>query len=235
MNSPSTGAGSQPRTAPVDAVLFDFGGTLDAPGMAWKERFHALYAEVGIELTPEAFAPHFYTADDLLVGGVGVDTGLRETVARLVDGLGTRLGPRAAAAGTAVAERFMADSLASIAIARNVLGTLRREHRIGIVSNFYGNLDAVCAEVGLADLIDVAIDSEVAGASKPDPRLFTAATDALGCAPGASVFVGDSLRRDKVGAEGVGMRFIWLASPTDRKAHDGESISDIRELAELLA
>lgn len=235
MDSPSTGAGSRPSSAPVDAVLFDFGGTLDAPGVAWKERFHALYAEAGIEMTPEAFAPHFYAADDLLVGGVGADTGLCETVARLVAGLEITLEPRAAAVGAAIAERFMADSLASIAVARDVLGALRREYRIGIASNFYGNLDAVCAEVGLADLIDVAIDSEVVGASKPDPRLFTAATDALGCAPGACVFIGDSLRRDKVGAEGVGMRFIWITSPTDRRAHDGEAICDIRELAELLA
>ena len=26
------------------AVLFDFGGTLDADGIAWKERFHRLFA-----------------------------------------------------------------------------------------------------------------------------------------------------------------------------------------------
>jgi len=25
------------------AVLFDFGGTLDAEGLSWKERFHRLF------------------------------------------------------------------------------------------------------------------------------------------------------------------------------------------------
>ncbi len=27
----------------IETLLFDFGGTLDADGVAWKERFHALY------------------------------------------------------------------------------------------------------------------------------------------------------------------------------------------------
>ena len=29
------------------AILFDFGGTLDADGIAWKERFQALFAQGG--------------------------------------------------------------------------------------------------------------------------------------------------------------------------------------------
>ena len=36
--------------APIETVLFDFGGTLDADGVAWKERFHALYRAEGLDL-----------------------------------------------------------------------------------------------------------------------------------------------------------------------------------------
>lgn len=54
--------------APVKTLLFDFGGTLDADGVAWKERFHALYRAAGLDVTSDAFAPAFYAADDQLVG-----------------------------------------------------------------------------------------------------------------------------------------------------------------------
>ncbi len=29
----------------IDTVLFDFGGTLDAPGVHWLTRFHRLYPQ----------------------------------------------------------------------------------------------------------------------------------------------------------------------------------------------
>ena len=52
------------------AVLFDFGGTLDADGHPWKERVARLLGEEGLALTPERFDPVFYAADDALVGAV---------------------------------------------------------------------------------------------------------------------------------------------------------------------
>ena len=36
----------------IETVLFDFGGTLDADGVAWKERFYALYQSEGLERPP---------------------------------------------------------------------------------------------------------------------------------------------------------------------------------------
>ena len=54
----------------IETVLFDFGGTLDSDGVAWKERFFALYRSEGLDLSAEAFAPAFYAADDALVGAL---------------------------------------------------------------------------------------------------------------------------------------------------------------------
>ena len=46
--------------AAIETLLFDFGGTLDSDGVAWKERFHALYQAEGLNMSAEAFAPAFY-------------------------------------------------------------------------------------------------------------------------------------------------------------------------------
>src|SRR2546428_593293 len=50
------------------AVLFDFGGTLDADGLAWKERVYRLFRDEGVAVERERFDPLFHPAADPLVG-----------------------------------------------------------------------------------------------------------------------------------------------------------------------
>ena len=42
--------------API-CVLFDFGGTLDANGVAWKERFFRLFRDEGVGIAPSDSIP----------------------------------------------------------------------------------------------------------------------------------------------------------------------------------
>jgi len=74
------------------AVLFDFGGTLDAEGVAWKERFFRLWREEAGESAPEGFARVFYKVDDSLVGTVPPTLSLSETVYRIAQGVTRALG-----------------------------------------------------------------------------------------------------------------------------------------------
>ena len=74
------------------AILFDFGGTLDAAALTWKERLFDLCRAEGVVVTPDRFDPLFYGADDALVGAIPATLSLDETVRRLVAGLGTALG-----------------------------------------------------------------------------------------------------------------------------------------------
>jgi putative hydrolase of the HAD superfamily len=210
--------------APIETLLFDFGGTLDANGVAWKERFYALYRCEGLEIATDLFESSFFAADDSLVGSLGPATDLSGTVHALVAGIEAELARRSPAAGKAatangrssgdramrVASRFLAQAAATFARNRPVLKALTERYRLGIVSNFYGNLEAVCHGAGLASLFSALIDSHCVGAEKPDPAIFCAAFESLGAAPATTVFIGDSLRRDCEGATGVGMRFIWM-------------------------
>ena len=205
--------------AAIETLLFDFGGTLDADGVAWKERFHALYQAEGLDMTAEAFAPAFFAADDPLVGSLPVAAGLTETVHALAANLEGELRGRARIAedrsgcdrGRRVAARFLSDMSAIFARNRPVLEALGERYRMGVVSNFYGNLEAVCRSSGLAPLFAVMTDSARVGAEKPDPAIFRAALDALRAAPETTLFIGNSLRRDCEGARRAGMGFIWIA------------------------
>jgi HAD superfamily hydrolase (TIGR01509 family) len=232
----------------IETVLFDFGGTLDSDGVAWKERFHALYRSEGLDLSADAFAPAFYAADDALVGALASTTGLEETIDALTTNLEAELARRGGGTGHAeidrargqrVASRFLSEM--SVAFARNrpVLETLGQRYRLGVVSNFYGNLEAVCESSGLGRLFGVMTDSQRVGAEKPEPAIFQAALTALHAAPETTVMVGDSLRRDYEGARRSGMGFIWIApedvQTTERDGAENRSVlAAVTELPDLL-
>ncbi|MEA2625922.1 MAG: putative hydrolase of the superfamily [Candidatus Binatota bacterium] len=93
---------------------------------------------------------------------------------------------------------------------REALRRLRPHARLGVVSNFYGNLDALLAEAGLAPLLDVVIESVRVGVAKPDPAIYRIAAERMGLPPGAIAMVGDNFDRDVRPARAVGMRGIWL-------------------------
>ncbi len=196
------------------ALLFDFGGTLDADGVAWKERFRRLYRARGVAPAESAFDPVFYAADDALIGALPPGSGLRQTVSRLAVGVSAGLGVTDRRVTAEVAERFVEDVLTYVGRNRALLARLHGPYRLGVVSNFYGNLDAVCKEAGIDGLFDVVVDSTCVGCTKPDARIFRHAVDALGVTPAHATFVGDSPSRDMAGARGVGMRHVWLIEDT---------------------
>jgi putative hydrolase of the HAD superfamily len=207
---------------PIETLLFDFGGTLDADGVAWKERFHTLYRAEGLGIAADAFAPIFFAADDPLVGSLSSTAGLSETVTALATNLEAELTRRGAGTedtgavneqnrGQRVASRFLFEASAAFTRNRPILEALKARYRLGIVSNFYGNLEAVCRSAAIAPLFGVMVDSQCVGAEKPDPAIFRVALETLRATPETTVFVGDSLRRDREGARRMGMRFIWIA------------------------
>ncbi len=132
------------------------------------------------------------------------------TVRRLAAGLATALAVGDPHAADRVADRFLADAHRHLRRNQALLERWRGRYRLGVVSNFYGNLETVCHNVAISPLLSVIVDSEQVGCSKPDPRIFATALDALGVAAADATFIGDSAARDMAGARALGMRHIWL-------------------------
>lgn len=220
------------------AVLFDYGGTLDADGIAWKDRFYPLYLAEHVMVGRDRYDRAFYAADDALVARRLSGCSLRESLLLLATGVleGLNIGdPRLA---SRLCDRFLQDSLDKIRANCETLRELAARFRLGIVSNFYGNLEQVCLDTGLASLMSVSVDSACVGFTKPDPRIFQAALAKLQLDPQEAIFVGDSLPRDMKGAKGLGMPHIWLIS--DRSAPhvpcctDDPMITSVSDLREIL-
>ncbi len=197
----------------MKSLLFDYGGTLDADGTTWLERFHPLYEEAGLDFTKDRFDRAFYDSDDNLPARhalSGLD--LAQTVRLQVKDVVRALAPNRTDLIDPIADRFVADCRKQFKRLTPALKRLSKRYRLGIVSNFYGNLDDVLTAEGLRPLFSVVADSGMLGVAKPEPAIFLHAAQALKTSPADCVMIGDSVKRDMKGAAGVGMRRALVAA-----------------------
>lgn len=223
------------------AILFDFGGTLDSDGQHWLTRFLELYEAAGLAIPRPELTRAFYHAVDTCYGEARVArSGLRFLVDFHVHLQFEALSLHDPAKERLLAEKFRSSCEACLQGRLRLLTRLKTGFRLGVVSNFYGNLQTVLEEARLSDLFEVIIDSNVVGVRKPDPRIFQLGLAGLALGGGDVIFVGDSYERDIVPATAVGMRAVWLRDDAQGAERDGKaipfggSISRLSDLEELL-
>src|SRR5207247_7416186 len=126
------------------AVLFDFGRTLDADGLAWKERVYRPFRDEGVAVERARFDPLFHAADDALVGTLSPTTSFDATVARLVAAVAAALGLADPRMTARLARRFVADALGPLGGNVPLLRRPARRARLVVVAAFYGHLARMC-------------------------------------------------------------------------------------------
>jgi len=188
----------------------------------WSPRFHAAYRAAGGALEYAAFEPLYQRADEALARTAGIRRfGFRQMIETQTQLLLELVPDRAKVDVGRMAEQFHAPARAIVTRNQGVLERLARRYRLGIVSNFTGNLTHCLDELGLARLFTAVSDSAVVGAAKPDPRIFRETLGALGGAAAERAWmVGDNFEADVGGAAGLGIRTCWLAPP-DREQPPG--------------
>ena len=189
--------------------------------MHWSPRFHAAYRAAGGTLQYAAFEPLYQRADETLARMAGIGRfGFRQMIETQTELLLQLVPDRAKVDAGRMAEQFHAPARAIVTRNQGVLERLARRYRLGIVSNFTGNLTHCLDELGLARLFTAVSDSAVVGAAKPDPRIFRETLGALGGAADRAWMVGDNFEADIGGAAGLGIRTCWL-TPPDREQPPG--------------
>jgi putative hydrolase of the HAD superfamily len=124
-----------------------------------------------------------------------------------------------------------------------LVGLRARGIRVGVLSNTLWTREhheEVFRRDGVLDLIDGAVYSSEIPYTKPHPQAFWAAMGAVGVDdPARVVFVGDRPFEDIHGAKGVGMRAVLVphsAIPDEQKGHvEGDPDAVVDRLADLLA
>jgi HAD superfamily hydrolase (TIGR01549 family) len=209
------------------AILFDFGGTLDCPSH-WLDRFLTHYHDAGFDIAREELDPAFAFANKAGYGaGKAMERfKLGDLVRFLVGNQFEYLraeGPDRFRAALSkmdsrerfrnverVRESFLKETSAGLARGRDILARLKPQFRLGVISNWYGNLEVILAEAGISRMLDAIIDSTKVRAFKPDPAIFHAALKALRTKPIETAMVGDSMNKDMAPAHRLGMCTVFL-------------------------
>ena len=206
------------RPLGATALLIDFGGTLDADGEPWVDRFFRLYQQGGGVVDRNQFRLAFAKSDEQLAalpGIAGMD--YSATAGAQASLLATVLPDGECLAAPSVRDRFVGDAMAVATRNCAVLIELSEAYRLAVVSNYQGNLQPCLDELGMGDLFDVVSDSEIVGARKPDRRIFDVTLAALTHDAAHSWMIGDSPPNDIAAAAALGMKTCWMA-PVGRSA-----------------
>jgi putative hydrolase of the HAD superfamily len=217
------------------ALLFDFGGTIDSDGEHWLDRFFDLYEGGGLGFGRAEIKRAFYYADARCHDDPAVPSlGFRRFVARHVELQFEDLGLDDPDLRALLADRFCGRAEEFFVHRADLLNRMSTRFRLALVSNFFGNLEIVCREAGLADAVEAVVDSGRVGVSKPDARIFGIALHLLGLPADQVIFIGDSYERDMMPSTKLGMRTIWLKGPNPRVPEDATPVDAvITRLSEL--
>ena len=226
----------------IEAVIFDWGGTLTA----WHDiDFHAesLALAQAVLATPDtaddhhAFATRLHEAGSV-IWGRSRDHQQSSTIADLFTEAGVEHDPDLL---TAYYEFWEPHTLTDPEVAP-LFGELRSAGiKVGVLSNTIWPRPwhrGFFERDGVLDLIDGDVYTSEIPWTKPSPLAFRAAMKAVGAEdPAACVYVGDRLFDDVWGAHNAGMRAIHVphsAIPADQVGHtEGEPDGVAHRLSEI--
>ena len=226
----------------VDAVIFDWGGTL-TPWHTIDVREQWLrYAEVYAPERADELSARILSAEDD-AWRAGREHQRSATLEQIFRGVGVDTSherhERALAAYHAFWEphTFTDPDVPALLTALRVRGV-----RVGVLSNTLWTREhheRVFRRDGVLDLLDGAVYTSEIPWTKPHPEAFRAALSAVGVAePGRAVFVGDRPFDDIHGAKEVGMRAVLVphsAIPEGQRGHvEGDPDAVVQRLGDLL-
>ena len=202
-------------TAPLEAVIFDWGGTLTpwhTVDLAEQWRVYArVYAEDHV--TAEELAVRLLAADEQAWARTRHDGGSARIAEVLAEaGVDGDL-PRHALAHSAYEEFWEPHTITDPDVRPLFEGLRERGLRIGVLSNTIWSReyhDGIFARDGVLDLLDGAVYSSEIPHAKPHPLAFAAAAEAVGATPAGCLYVGDRPFEDVHGAQRAGMRAVLV-------------------------
>lgn len=231
----------------IKGIIFDYGGTIDSRGTHWSFIIRRAYTAAGLHIDSEEFRkayvyaerelartrhilPH-HTFFDLMLIKIRIEL---EALAS-----GGIISPGAVSQFTLPIARYCYEAArTTIESVRPVLSYLAARYPMVLVSNFYGNINAVLTDFGLDTCFRAVIESAVVGVRKPDPEIFRLGVEALSVSPWEVLVVGDSLKKDILPARSIGCHTAWLKgqgwTADEDAVSDPDIIADLTELTHIL-
>ena len=116
---------------------------------------------------------------------------------------------------------------------REVLGTLSKTHRLGVISDTWPSIEQQLEYLGISQFLSIQTFSCYLGIFKPDRRMYLDALEKSGVSASEAVFIDDS-PRNLDGAAALGITPILIAAnPASDVDTSYLKIRDLRELIRM--
>lgn len=232
---------------PLSTIIFDYGGTLDTNARHWAHVLWEGYQHANVPVSEAQFREAYVFGERALAKAPIVKpednfhTVLlkkldQETAELLRMGVWQITEPERQIHIKAIADYCNNYVLRNLESSRTVLDTLKDRYNLVLVSNFYGNIEAILRDFRLEHYFSAIVESAVVGVRKPDPAIYRLGVEAAGVDASEVLVVGDSYDKDIVPAKAVGCKAVWLKGEGWKPEIVDESLPDaiIKSLNELV-
>ena len=205
-----------------EGVIFDYGGTLDSDGMHWGKRIWHAYQKCGVPVDEPLFREAYVHAERTLAKNPIIQSD-DDFTATLYKKLTIELEYIEDRVDDFDSDEWIDDILDSLIEATEestnlsnevmgeVFGKYVKAGKSILVSNFYGNVNAVLRQFGLDCCFSQVIESAVVGVRKPDPEIWRMGVKAMGVSdPSKVLVIGDSYDKDIIPAHEIGCDTLWF-------------------------
>lgn len=226
----------------IKAVIFDVDNTLYNFTKAHRAAFRALAAYAGerLGLSGESFEQlHRETAEELRAY-MGEVAALHNRCIRyqvMLEKLGLPLYPHVLEMEGLYWDTLLREAVPSVHAKETLRSLKDRGIRIGVGTDMTARMQFRKLEtLGMLAYVDFLVSSEEAGAEKPSLSFFARCVEKAGFGKKECLFVGDSLRKDVLGALDAGLQAVWYGpeSPVEER-EDVLRITDMRQLPEVVS
>src|SRR5690606_20545329 len=198
----------------MKGLLLAYGGTIDTNGRQWANVSWEAYQAAGVETSFEQFMEAYTFGEKSLAihpiikphhifsEVLHLKTQQQFSYLKLAEGEYSKI--------EKIVSHCMKLVLTTVTEAKRTLDLLTETYPMVLVSNFYGNIQSVLADFGLADYFSDIVESAIIGVRKPNPAIYQLGVDRIGLNSAECVVIGDSFKKDIIPAKEVGCKTIWL-------------------------
>lgn len=205
----------------VKVIMFDYGGTLDTHGIHWFEMFKRVYVNYGINISKETLWDTYVNTERTIEKEkiIEKDDTFKEVLTKKIsiqlEDLKEHGVINLNQEECEEKVRLMSQELDDIVRenmekTKNILRTMQGKYILALVSNYYGNLQKVIEDYGVAEFFSFVFDSTLVGYRKPSQKIYEIALEKMNIKPEEAVMIGDSYKNDIQPTTEIGMSAIWL-------------------------
>lgn len=225
------------------AVIFDIDNTLYSYDNCHRAAWDALceYVRVHLQVDREQFTIYHKAAAKVVEERLGIDCGalhnrlLRYQVLLEMQGFGL-------AHALPMSKTYWDTLIAAMEPAPGVMDCLETLEKAGYVLGIGTDMTVdyqlvKLEKMKMTDYFDFIVSSEEVAAEKPAIKLFRCCAEKAGVPAAECVFIGDSYKKDVLGAQAAGMTPIWYCADAEKAAEHPETlhIAHFDQLCDRLA